>query len=311
MSESLQYLGIDLSKNWLDAHLLPQGETWHVSTDSPELEQWIDQLPSDISLVVMEATGGLENRIAALFHQRGIPVVITNPRRIRDFARACGLLAKNDALDAYAIALFAQRIQPPVRELPDDAQIELNEVMTRRRQVLETLGSEKNRLERVRSKRVRKDILAHIKWLEKRLDQLEQDLNGLIEGNDLWREQEERMKSVPGVGPVLARMLLAYLPELGRLTRREIAALVGVAPFCHESGKWRGRSFIEKGRAGIRKTLYMAALSAMKYNRVIQSFAERLKNKGKKAKVIIVACMRKLLVMLNAMQRDQTHWQIS
>lgn len=311
MSQNSLYLGIDLSKHWLDAHLLPSGKTWRVSTRSPELEPWIEGLPSDISLVVMEATGGLENRIASLLHQRHIPVVIVNPRRIRDFARSCGLLAKNDALDAYAIALFAQRIQPPVRELPDTAQIELSEIMTRRRQVLDTLAAERNRLESVHSKIVRQDLKTHIRWLEKRLTQLENELDRLIETNALWREQEERLLSVPGVGPVTARTLLAELPELGRLTRRGIASLVGVAPFCHESGTWRGRSFIEKGRAAVRRTLYMAAMVAMKHNPIIRDFADRLQKTGKAAKVIIVACMRKLLIILNAMQRDQKHWQIS
>lgn len=311
MSSTSLYLGIDLSKNWLDAHLLPEGKKWHVSTDPLELKAWIDDLPSDITLVVMEATGCLENQVASYLHERQIPVVIVNPRRIRDFARACGLLAKNDVLDAYAIALFAQRIQPPVRDLPDEAQSELNEMIARRRQVLDTLQAEKNRLQRVRTKSVRQDLKAHIRWLEKRLLFLEEELDHLVESNELWKEQEERLLSVPGVGPVTARTVLAELPELGRLTRREIAALVGVAPFCHESGKWKGRRFIEKGRSAVRHTLYMATLSAMRHNSLIRQFAQRLKSQGKAAKVVIVACMRKLLVILNAMQRDQKHWQLS
>lgn len=310
MSHTSTFLGIDLSKEWLDAHLLPHGKTWHLSTEPSELEAWINDLPPDLSLVVMEATGGLETRLAALLHQRGIPVVIVNPRRIRDFARAAGLLAKNDTLDAYAIALFAQRIQPPVRELPTEMQAELSEILTRRRQVRDTLQAERNRLERAQSKTVRHDLTAHIRWLEKHLDQLELQLEDLIQSNSLWKEQEERLLSVPGVGPVTARTLLAELPELGRLTRREIAALVGVAPYCHESGKWRGRSFIEKGRSSVRHTLYMAALVAKKHNFVIRSFAERLAQKGKATKVILVACMRKLLVILNAMVRDKKLWQI-
>jgi len=246
-----------------------------------------------------------------LLHQRRIPVVIVNPRRIRDFARSYGLLAKNDALDAYAIALFAQRVQPPVRDLPDEAQAELDEVMTRRRQLRDALQAERNRLQRARAKTVCKDIKDHISWLEKRLDQLESQLDDLVASNDLWKEQEERLLSVPGVGPVTARTIMAELPELGRLTRRQIAALVGVAPYCHESGKWRGRSFIEKGRASVRHTLYMAALVAKKHNSLIRSFAERLAQKGKAAKVIIVACMRKLLTILNAMERDKKLWQFS
>jgi transposase len=306
MSKSL---GIDLSKQWLDAHMLPEGKTWRITTQPKELEQWVNQLPTDISLAVIEATGGLENQVASLLHQRGIPVVIVNPRRIRDFARACGLLAKNDALDAYVIALFAERVKPPVRQLPDAEQIELDELMTRRRQVLDTLQAERNRLERVQSKSVRKDLKAHIRWLEKRLKQLEDELDTLVESNEIWREKEDRLKSVPSIGPITARTILAELPELGRLTRRQIASLVGIAPFCHESGKWRGRSFIEKGRSSIRHVLYMAALVAIRHNPIIRSFAERLKKQGKASKVVIVACMRKLLVILNAMQRDQTHWQ--
>mgnify|MGYP004704129969 CR=1 FL=1 len=310
MSHTSMFLGIDLSKEWLDAYLLPQGTTWHLSTELAGLEAWVDDLPSDLSLVVLEATGGLETRVAALFHQRGIPVVIVNPRRIRDFARAYGLLAKNDALDAYAIALFAQRIQPPVRDLPTEAQAELSEILTRRRQVRDTLQAERNRLEHARAKTVRQDLADHIRWLEKRLTQLETQLEALIQSHSPWKEQEKRLLSVPGVGPVTARTLLAELPELGRLTRREIAALVGVAPYCHESGKWRGRSLIEKGRASVRHTLYMAALVAKKHNAQIRSFADRLAQKGKAFKVIMVACMRKLLVMLNAMERDQKLWQI-
>jgi transposase len=309
MSESLNYLGIDISEDWIDAHLLPQETKWHVL--NLELEQWIEELPSDIELVVMEATGGLEKRIAPLFQKRQIPVVIANPRRTREFAKAFGALAKNDSIDARGLALFAQRVQPPVRELPDEALNEISEIMTRRRQVLDVLKAEEQRLRRVQSKTVIKDINAHIRWLEKRLSQLEGELDHLIKSNKEWREKDERMKSVPGVGPVTARMLISNLPELGRLNRREIAALVGVAPFCHESGKWRGRSFIEQGRSLVRHTMYMAAMVAMRYNKVIHDFAERLKKKGKAFKVVIVACMRKLLVMLNAMQRDKKSWQNS
>lgn len=311
MTQSTYYLGIDLSKQWLDAHLLPVNQTWHVSTQPESLQQWIQELPAGIVLAVMEATGGLENQVAALLHQAGIPVVIMNPRRIRDFARASGLLAKTDALDAYVIALFAERMQPPVRTLPDEAQAELQEIMTRRSQVLEALQAEKNRLQRATSKTVREDLTAHIAWLKNRLLQWEDELERLIQTNELWREQEELLRSVPGVGPVLARACLADLPELGQLNRKEIAALVGVAPFCHESGKWRGRSFIQNGRASVRRILYMSALSAMKHNSVIHSFAQRLRTSGKAAKVIIVACMRKLLVILNAMLRDKKSWQFS
>lgn len=309
MSSFNSVLGIDLSQDWLDAHLLPQGQTSHLSTDPVELERWISSLPDGITLAVMEATGGLEARVAALLHERGIPVAIVNPRQIRDFARAVGLLAKNDRLDAHAIALFAQRVQPPTRALPDAQQTALRELIVRRRQLLETLVAERNRLRRATTTPVRKSLTRHVQWLERQLESLEREIEALIQSSPLWREQEERLLSVPGVGPATVRTLLAELPELGRLTRREIAALVGVAPYCHESGKWRGRSFIERGRAHVRHVLYMAALAARRWNPLIRIFAERLQQKGKAPKVVLVACMRKLLVIVNAIVRHKSYWK--
>jgi transposase len=311
MSSTPLYLGIDLSKRWLDAHLLPTGQTWHLATDPETLEAWVAQLPAEIHLAVLEATGGLERSVAALLQQRRIPVAVVNPRRIRDFARAANRLDKTDALDAYVIALFAQRLQPPARPLPEAAQIELNEILTRRRQVQTNLQMERNRLAQVHSAPVRQDLQEHIQWLEQRMQQLDRQLQALVQSHAEWKEQEERMRSVPGVGPVTARTLLAELPELGHLSRREVAALVGVAPYSHSSGQWRGRSCIEKGRASVRHVLFMAALVAKRSNPQIKAFAQRLKEKGKAAKVVLVACMRKLLVMLNALERDQKHWQFS
>jgi len=302
------YLGIDLSKNWLDAHLLPTNQTWHVATDAAALEAWAAALPRGLTLIVMEATGGLEIAVAALLTQHGFPVAIINPRQIRDFAKALNLLAKSDALDARVIALFAQRVQPEVRPLRNEQAQELDELLTRRRQLVEMLAAEKNRLAQARSKAVRISVTNAIDWLERQVEKRDKEIDRLIKSSPLWREREELLRSVPGVGPGTARTITSELPELGKLEHRQIAALVGVAPFVHQSGKWRGKSFCSGGRAHVRTMLYMAACSASRFNPVIREFYERLKAQGKPFKVAIVACMRKLLVMLNAMARNNKTW---
>lgn len=308
MSNSEFYLGIDVSQDWLDAVVLPTGEKWHVSTDSVELENWIRSLPQGIELVAMEATGGLEARIAAMLNEHEIPVSIVNPKRARDFARSMGMLAKNDRVDAHGLALFAQRVRPSVTILPDKQQSALRELMTRRRQLVENLKAERNRLGRATTDVVRTSLKEHIGWLEKRLSHLEKEIEQMIQDSPVWKEQEQRLRSVPGVGPVTVQALLADLPELGSLSRRQIAALVGVAPYCHQSGKTCGRTFIEGGRGRVRHVLYMAALTAQKWNPVIRDFAARLQEKGKANKVVLVACMRKLLVILNSMMKHKTDW---
>jgi transposase len=302
------FLGIDLSKQWLDAHLLPSGQTWHVATDPAALELWAEALPHGLTLVVMEATGGLETAVAAVLAHRGFPVAIVNPRQMRDFARALGRLAKTDRLDARVIALFAERIRPVPRPLKDEQQRELDELLARRRQLIEMLAAEKNRLTQAHSKRVRTSIAKTIQWLERQIAGRDKEIDGLIKASPLWRERDDLLRSVPGIGPVTARTLAADLPELGQLSRRQIGALAGVAPFTHQSGRWHGQSFCSGGRAAVRTALYMATLTATRCNPVIRRFFERLKGQGKPHKVALVACMRKLLVALNAMLRNNKKW---
>lgn len=301
-------LGIDLSKNWLDAHLAPDSQVWRVSMQPADLQSWMDGLPNDIDLVVLEATGGLQALVAGMLHERGFPVAVVNPRQIRDYARSIGQLAKTDALDARIIALFGKQTEPPVRPLPSEDQAALRELTTRRKQLVDNLTAEKNRLQTAHTSLVQKNLKAHIRWLETRLGNLNLSIEKLIQTSPLWIENEQRLLSVPGVGQVTARTLLAELPELGALSGKQIAALVGIAPYVHESGKWRGKSFIERGRAAVRRVLYMAALVATRFNPVIRAFAKQLKQRGKANKVVLIACIRKLLVLLNAIMRDQTYW---
>ena len=308
MTQSNNFLGIDLSQDWLDAHLLPGNKTWHVSAEPKELRKWVKSLPKNIQLAVMEATGGLEFRIAAMLQEREIPVVIVNPNRIRKFAQSTSTLAKNDRLDAAIIALFAQRIQPAVRPLPDAKQRQLKELVARRRQYATMLQSEKNRARTIEYSVVRKSTNKLTLCIEREIKKINSLIEDFIRSNPIWKEKKECLQTVPGVGFVTANTLVAELPELGELPRRQIAALVGVAPFDHDSGKWRGRRFIEGGRPMVRRTLYMAALVAKRCNPVIKEFAERLQKEKKKNKVIIVACMRKLLTILNAMLRDKQAW---
>jgi transposase len=308
MSSPTLYLGIDVSKAWLDAHLLPTGQSWHVATDPAALEAWIDQLPQGLTLIVMEATGGLEVTVAALLAQRGLPLAIVNPRQVRDFAKAMAILAKTDKLDARTIALFAERIRPTPRPLKDEQHRDLDELLARRRQLVEMLAGEKNRLSQARSKTVRASVQTLIDWLERQIEKLDDKLDALIKASPLWREREDLLKSTPGIGSVTARVLVAQLPELGTLKRRQITALVGVVPFLRQSGKWKGKSFCSGGRAAVRSALYMAALTGTRYNPVLQEFYQRLIAQNKPHKVAMVACMRRLLNILNAMVRDNKKW---
>jgi len=309
MSTTSHVLGIDLSKDWLDAHLLPTGQSWHVGMRHEELAAWIKQLPAGIELVVMEASGGLQNVPAALLDQAGLPVAIVNPGNVRKFAESIGQRAKTDAIDARVIAEFGQRAEPVARPLPDAQQVLLAELLTRRNQLVDALVAEGNRLKMVRSKPVQKNIKAHIVWLQKQLDRLEQQLDEQIRNSPLWQVNETLLLSVPGVGPATARTLLSALPELGRLDRRQIASLVGVAPHPRQSGRWRGKRFISGGRAPVRRGLYMAALTAARCNPVLKEFYGRLIKQGKPSKVALTAVMRRLLTMLNAIIRDQKPWR--
>jgi transposase len=261
------------------------------------------------ALVVLEATGGFEITVAAAVGSAGLPLAVVNPRQIRDFARATGKLAKTDSLDAAAIAHFAQAVHPEPRPLPDAQAQELGELVARRRQVIEMMVAERNRGRQLQSKRLKKRIERHLDALQKELTEIENDLDESIRGTPIWRESENLLKSVPGVGNATARTLLADLPELGTLGRKQIAALVGVAPFNRDSGTWRGQRTVWGGRAGVRATLYMAALVASRRNPVIAAFYRHLRSAGKPAKVALTACMRKLLIILNAILRDKRPWQ--
>jgi transposase len=258
----------------------------------------------------MEATGGFEVPLAAAVAAAEIPVVIANPRQVRDFAKATGQLAKTDTIDAHVLALFAERVRPQVRPLPDDAARALDAIVGRRRQIVDMITAEKNRLG-FALPAVQKSIEQHIRWLERQLHHVDSDLDGLIRKSPVWQAKHDLLRDVPGVGPNLARTLIAELPELGRLSNKQIAALVGVAPIARDSGLFRGKRRVWGGRAPVRSALYMSILSATKWNPVIRVFYLRLRAQGKPPKVAMVACMRKLLTILNAMIRDGSEWDPS
>lgn len=262
------------------------------------------------ALVVLEATGGFENAAVAALATGELAVVVANPRQIRDFGRATGQLAKTDRIDAEILALFAERVRPEPRPLPDEAAQALDALLTRRRQLLEMLTAEKNRLGFARSA-VRKSIREHIRWLERQLQGVDRDLDRTVQHSPLWRAKEDLLRSVPGIGPVVSRTLLGELPELGTLSHKKIAALVGVAPLARDSGTLRGKRIVWGGRAPVRSALYMGALVASRHNPVIRAFYLRLRSAGKPRKVALTACMRKLLVILNAMARDNRPWRVT
>jgi transposase len=260
-------------------------------------------------LIVLEATGGLERRAVAALAGASLPVVAVNPRQVRDFAKATGRLAKTDAIDAAVLALFADRIRPQVRPLRDEETQELEALVVRRRQVVDMITAEKNRLiASPSSKRVRTAIGKTIKWLQKQLEEIDSNLDDAVKGSPLWREKDDLLRSVPGVGKVLSRTLLSLLPELGTLGKKQLSALVGVAPLNWDSGQQRGRRSVWGGRANVRAVLYMGALAAARFNPVIRAFHARLIAAGKLPKVALVACMRKLLTILNAIVRDGKSW---
>ena len=258
-------------------------------------------------MVVLEATGGMQIHLVAELASAGVAVAVVNPRQVRDFARATGKLAKTDALDAHVLAHFAEALQPESRPLPDATVRELGALVARRRQLVEMITAEKNRC-RTATKRLQAQLQEHIRWLEARLKEMDQDLNDTIGSSPLWLEQDRLLRSVPGVGPVLWMTLLSGLPELGTLNRGQIAALAGVAPFNGDSGSFRGQRRVWGGRKGVRAAMCMAALRATRYNPALKAFYQRLCNAGKQKKVAPTACMRKLLTILNAMVRDRRHW---
>jgi transposase len=304
------FVGIDVAKDRLDIHVRPSGESFIVSRDGEGLASLVDRLKQVApALIVLEATGGFEITVAAAIASGGLPLAVVNPRQIRDFARATGKLAKTDALDAAAIAHFAQAVQPRPRPVADAQAQELGELVARRRQVIEMMVAERNRGRLLQSHRVKQRIERHLVALQKELTEIETDLDETVRGTPIWRENDDLLQSVPGIGKTTARTLLADLPELGTLNRRQIAALVGLAPFNRDSGAWRGKRSISGGRIAIRSALYMATLVASRRNPVIASFYRRLRDLGKPAKVALTACMRKMLVMLNAILRDRRPWQ--
>jgi len=308
MEHSL-FVGIDVAKDRLDVHVRPTDEVFSLTHDETGVGQLVARLRElGPRLIVLEATGGYEVTVAVALAAAGLPLVVANPRQIRDFARATGQLAKTDRLDARATALFAEAVRPAVRPLADEQARALGELVTRRRQVLEMLGAELNRRRLVRDRQLQRRIAAHIKWLERALQELEQDLHTTIRATPVWRDTEDLLRSVPGIGPVTAFTLIADLPELGRLTRREIAALVGVAPMNRDSGTLRGRRMITGGRSAVRRVLYMATLVAIRRNPALTAFYQRLRG-SRPAKVALIAAMRKLLTILNAILRDHRPWQ--
>lgn len=304
------FVGADIAKDQVDVHIRPTDERVQFSRDEAGLAGLVARLQHlGPRLVVLEATGGYEIPVAAALASAGVPVAVVNPRQIRDFARATGQLAKTDALDAQIMARFAEVVQPAVRPLPTAAAQALGDLVARRRQLIEMLGAERNRHQQARDPQLQRRIATHVRWLTKALAALDTDLDDTIRSSPIWRERDNLLQSVPGIGDVTAYTLLADLPELGRLDRRKIAALVGVAPLNRDSGHWRGRRRIAGGRPAVRSVLYMATLTAVRFNPVIAHFYQRLTAAGRPKKVALTAAMRKLLTILNAMLRDQRPWQ--
>lgn len=308
--EHSHFVGIDVSKAHLDVHFRPSGEAFRVSHDEAGLAALIERARRlRPTVVVLEATGGYEVTVAATLASAGLPVAVVNPRQVRDFARATGHLAKTDSLDARVIALFAEAVRPAARPVPDAQADALGELIARRRQLVDMLGAEHNRRRLLRDRRLQQHLDAHIAWLEEALRRLDHDLTTLIRSTPVWRDADDLLRSVPGIGPITACTLIADLPELGRLDRRRIAALAGLAPMARDSGAFRGRRMIMGGRAPIRRVLYMATLAAIKHNPAIRAFHQRLVAAGRPGKVALTAAMRKLLTILNAMLRDRRPWQ--
>lgn len=307
------YVGIDVSKAVLDVAVTPSNEAWSVPNTAEGMHRLVEKLGGmSPRLIVLEATGGLERRAVAALAAAGLPVVAVNPRQVRDFAKATGKLAKTDAIDAAILALFADRIRPQLRPLRDAETQELEALVVRRRQVVDMISAEKNRLSAAPpSKRVRTAIGRTIKWFEKQLEEIDSDIDSAIKGSSAWREKDDLLQSVPGVGKVLSRTLLSLVPELGTLGKKQLAALVGVAPLNCDSGTQRGRRSVWGGRAHVRAVLYMGALVAARFNPTMKAFHARLRASGKLPKVALVACMRKLLTILNAIVRDRTPWRIA
>ena len=303
------YVGIDVAKVRVDVAIRPGGDRCEVSNDEAGIAALVVLMQElNPAAVVLEASGGLELPLVAALAAASLPVVVVNPRQVRDFAKATGRLAKTDTLDAAVLAHFAEAVRPPLRPLRDAETQDLNSMVTRRQQVMSMLVAERNRLSSA-AMAVRPSVEAHILWLKQELDDLDKGLRETLRRSPVWREKDDLLRSVPGIGEQISLTLLAYLPELGTLNRRQIAALVGVAPFNRDSGTLRGKRTVWGGRAGVRTALYMGAMVASRHNPVIRDFYQRLLSAGKPKKLALTACMRKLLTILNSMLKHGTSWQ--
>jgi len=304
------FVGIDVSKDKLDIAVRPSGEVFSTSRDAAGLDVLITRLASlSLATVAVEATGGFETVVAASLASAGLPVVVVNPAQVRAFAQALGKRAKTDPIDARVIAHFTEATKPELRPIPDEATSYLGDLVTRRRQIIAMIVAERQRQKRLVAKHLQKSIARLLKALEKELAALDQEIDDAVRGSPAWREKEDLLATAPGIGPIIARSLIAELPELGTLGRREIAALAGLAPFTRQSGQWKGKSAIGGGRPTVRACLFMAALVAARCNPVLRAFRQRLIEAGKPKLVAVIAVARKLLTILNAMLRDQKPWQ--
>ncbi|MBK9574000.1 MAG: IS110 family transposase [Rhodoferax sp.] len=304
-----KFVGVDVSKSTLDVCIDSPSEVMHVDYDDKGIKALCARLKSVApTLIVMEATGGLEMRLACEMAAQGLNVAVINPRQARDFAKATGQLAKTDRVDAAMLAAFAKAIRPQVRPLKDEQTRELDDMVSRRRQLIANRVQETLRLNTAASRPLQKSLKAHIAWLDKRIVEIDEDLSFRLKASDVWRTKDNLLRGIPGVGAVTTLTMLAKCPELGTLNRREIASLTGVAPLANDSGKHHGKRFVWGGRADVRAVLYMATLSAKRSNPALKAFADRLKQAGKPPKVIIVACMRKLLTIMNSILRNNTPW---
>jgi transposase len=303
-------VGIDVSKDRLDVAVRPSGEAFVVARNAAGLEELVTRLAGlGAHLIALEATGGFETVVAASLGAAALPVVVVNPAQIRAFAKALGKRAKTDPIDAAVIAHFAEATTPEPRPLPDEATQLLADLVARRRQIIAMIGAERQREKRATARSLKKSIARLIKALEKELTSVDTDIDEAMRASPAWREKEDLLASVPGVGPVIARSLIAELPELGQLTRKQIAALAGLAPWTRQSGQWRGKSFIGGGRTAVRTALFQGAMVACRHNPVLKSFFHHLTTAGKPKMVALIAVARKLLIILNAILRDQKPWQ--
>lgn len=303
-------VGIDVSKDRLDVAILPSGESFAVPRDGEGLDTLLERLrPITPQAVALEATGGYETVVAATLGAAGLPVIVLNPAQVRAFGRALGQRAKTDPIDALLIARFTAMTRPEVRPLPDAATQRLADLVARRRQIIAMIVAERQRQRRTTERRLLRSIDRLLDALQRELSEVDRDIDEDIRGSPAWREKEELLASVPGVGPVISRTLIAEMPELGSLDRREVAALAGLAPWTRQSGQWKGRSFIGGGRAAVRTALYMGAVTASRHNPALRAFRQRLIDAGKPPMVAIIAVARKLLTILNAILRDKTPWR--